>query len=219
MKGIKILALALVLTVAGFSAFAYAQGALTASISSPVSGSSFNVGQTITLIGNATGGTGTYPSFLWSFSDGTQAVAGQNQTVSFGTTGTKTINLAVTDSNGDRHTVSTNVTIAGATTSNPLVISNVQVVNVTKNSATITWTTNRPANSRVIYDIVSHPTVDSNNKPYYAYASSTAQYNNSMTASTTSHSVTVSGLASKTRYYFRVVSFGGALPEATISAR
>ncbi len=72
----------------------------------------------------------------------------------------------------------------------PPVISNVQAINVTHNSATITWTTDEGADSRVEYG------VDTN-------------YGNSTTLDAslvTSHSQTITGLAAGTTYHFRVYS-------------
>lgn len=84
----------------------------------------------------------------------------------------------------------------------PLVITSEAVVNVTETSATITWTTNHPATSRVVYDTVSHSSLGS--APNYGYAYSTIED----PTLTTNHSVVVSPLSSGTTYYFRAVSHG-----------
>lgn len=187
-----------------FGLMAQAQTApLSASISAPVSGSSYNVGQTVALTGTATGGTGTYPSFRWAFSDGTASIVGANQSVSFATAGSKTITLTVTDSNGDRAVVSRTITVGA---SNRPVISNVAVGDITQTGATITWTTNIPASSRVIYDTTSHPSLDGQTAPNFGYAASTPETD--VETKVTSHSVTISGLNPNTRYYFRVISQG-----------
>ncbi len=61
----------------------------------------------------------------------------------------------------------------------------------------ITWTTNIPATSQIVYDTASHPTA-----PYSAYP-----YSTSLDPSlVTSHTVTVSGLTSDTVYYYRILT-------------
>ncbi|MBI2640368.1 MAG: peptidoglycan-binding protein [Candidatus Sungbacteria bacterium] len=70
----------------------------------------------------------------------------------------------------------------------PPVISNVQAT-VTENSATITWTTDKAANSQVDYGVYS----------YYGYSTSYSPL-------VTSHSVTIPGLPAGTIYNYRVVS-------------
>lgn len=77
---------------------------------------------------------------------------------------------------------------------------------VTSTSTTITWTTDDPATSRVIYDTVSHLVLGP--APNYGYANSTVED----PAKVTSHSVAVSGLSAGTTYYYRTVSHGS--PEA-----
>lgn len=67
--------------------------------------------------------------------------------------------------------------------------------------ATVTWTTDEPATSRVFYGATS------------SYTDSTAQ----SSATTTSHNVTVSGLSGSTVYHFAVVSMDDAGNYATSS--
>ncbi len=74
-------------------------------------------------------------------------------------------------------------------------------------SITITWDTNHPSASRVVYDTVSHPYVGSPNM--YGYAFTTAEDASFVTR----HAVTVGGLTAGTPYYFRPVSHGS--PETT----
>jgi hypothetical protein len=97
-----------------------------------------------------------------------------------------------------------------------LVISEEQTHTTTTTQVTITWTTNHPATSRVVYDTVSHDPVGSNScpSPYeafqcYGYALTTAEDS----TMTTSHSMVIAGLNSGTTYYFRPVSHGS--PEVT----
>ena len=82
---------------------------------------------------------------------------------------------------------------------------------VTETTTTITWTTNDPATSRVIYDTVSHATLGAGAN--YGYANSTVETDSA--PKVINHSVSLSGLASGTVYYYRTVSHGS--PE-TVSA-
>ncbi|MCX6812299.1 MAG: chitobiase/beta-hexosaminidase C-terminal domain-containing protein [Candidatus Berkelbacteria bacterium] len=82
------------------------------------------------------------------------------------------------------------------------VISGESSSSVTTNSATITWTTDNPATSRVVYDTVSHGTLGA--APNFGYAFPTAEDSNLVT----NHSVVVSGLLAGTTYYFRTISHG-----------
>lgn len=86
------------------------------------------------------------------------------------------------------------------------VIHGESAVNVTTNSATISWTTDTPSTSRVIYDIVSHPALGS--APNYDYAFSSVED----PALVLNHSVTISGLTSGMTYFYRTISHGS--PEA-----
>jgi hypothetical protein len=74
----------------------------------------------------------------------------------------------------------------------PPIISNVQAVNVTDAAATITWSTNEPATSVVLYGLA----------PSYGLQSSAPGL-------VAIHSVPLSGLTKSTTYHFRVVSADG----------
>lgn len=74
-------------------------------------------------------------------------------------------------------------------------------------SIVVTWLTNKPATSRVIYDTVPHPDLSSASAPNYGYAFSTVLDENKVTG----HSVTISGLTPGTTYYLRPLS--SASPE------
>jgi hypothetical protein len=71
-----------------------------------------------------------------------------------------------------------------------LVLSDVRVTSVKTTSAVVSWTTNLPANSLVEYGTS------------LAHGSSTG----AITASVTTHAVTLSGLSPGTAYHFRAVS-------------
>ncbi|MEJ5166333.1 MAG: M28 family peptidase, partial [Thermoanaerobaculia bacterium] len=80
----------------------------------------------------------------------------------------------------------------------PPIISNVQVINITPNSATITWQTNIPATSKVTYG-TSIPTASIQEDLNYV----------------TSHSITLTGLSPCTKYYFSVTSIDESGNSAT----
>lgn len=71
-----------------------------------------------------------------------------------------------------------------------------------KVNMTVTWLTSYAADSRVVYDTVSHAGSSVGSAPNYAYASSTTLDSNLMTG----HSVTINGLNPSTIYYFRPIS-------------
>ncbi|MDP3298312.1 MAG: carboxypeptidase regulatory-like domain-containing protein, partial [Thermodesulfovibrionia bacterium] len=89
------------------------------------------------------------------------------------------------------NTMSPGQTIIINATLNPVppTISNINVTNITNNSATITWTTDQPSGSLVDYGTTS------------SYGTSVAD-----STMTTSHSITLTGLAMGTTYHFRVKS-------------
>jgi hypothetical protein len=76
------------------------------------------------------------------------------------------------------------------TTNGPPQISNVQATNITASGATITWTTNAPADSQVRYGLTS------------SYGSQTPVD----PANVTSHSAALSGLSASTLYHYQAVS-------------
>jgi len=75
---------------------------------------------------------------------------------------------------------------------------------VTESTLNITWDTDHPATSRVVYDMVSHPTLGA--QPNYGYAFSSVEQDND--PKVTSHSVTLTGLTPGATYYYRVISHG-----------
>lgn len=86
-----------------------------------------------------------------------------------------------------------------------LYIHSEQIANPLATSITITWYTNKPATSRVVYDTVSHPTIGY--APNYGYAFSNAEDSTKVLF----HSMTITGLTPNTVYYFRPIS--SASPE------
>ncbi len=101
-------------------------------------------------------------------------------------------------------TVDSNIATVSITVNPPPVISNEANDTPGETSVTVTWTTDHPSTSRVIYDTVSHATLDV--APNYGYANSTSETDTS--PKVTSHSVTIGGLVAGTTYYYRVVSHG-----------
>lgn len=69
-------------------------------------------------------------------------------------------------------------------------------------AVTITWFTNKPADSRVVYDTVSHSLLGGD--PNYGYQWSSPIYDD--TDKVTYHSVLIEGLTPDTHYYFRPIS-------------
>jgi len=108
--------------------------------------------------------------------------------------GANTITISETDLAGN--TGSAYITVNLDT--GVFVITNIQVTNITGTSATVTWTTNEPASSKVEYGATS------------GYGSSTTEDTNRVL----NHSVNITGLASETLYHFRTVSKDAGANEA-----
>lgn len=128
---------------------------------------------------------------------GTTTLPNVASTVSTSSVGMYTVTYTWTDAAGN---VATSVTRAVAVTELGGVSSQAST-NVTANSFTVTWTTGAPATSRVVYDTVSHAPLTTTTSNY-GYANSTTED----AATTTSHSVMVTGLNPNTTYYFRAIS-------------
>jgi chitodextrinase len=111
-----------------------------------------------------------------------------------------TYTVAAYDAAGNTSAASSaaNVTTP-APSNNPPVISNVTTTNVTSTSATITWTTDIPSSSQVLYGTSS------------SYTQSTALD----TTQVTSHAQTVTGLSASTTYHFAVQSTASTSNTAT----
>jgi hypothetical protein len=166
------------------------------------------VNQLFRFSASATGGNTSAYTFSWNWGDGSEdsgSINNNGSTVgahTYTTTGVKTLTLTVSDGvNTEGRTLLINVVNAPVS---DLVISNIQKT-VTSNTATITWTTNVPGTSRVIYDTVSHSGANgatTGTKPNYDYANTTVIDTNKVTL----HTVTLTGLTPNTQYFFRVLS-------------
>ena len=91
-----------------------------------------------------------------------------------------------------------------------LILTNINVglaAESTETSIIITWLTNKPATSRVIYDTITHPDLSTSSPPNYGYAFSTDLDPNKVTG----HSVIINELTPGTTYYLRPLS--SASPE------
>jgi hypothetical protein len=165
-------------------------------------------------------GTKSAENFLFNVNDGVETAFeadGQNDiTVDAGTYTVTEVadgNYTTTYDNCTDVTVPNGGTATCTITNDDktLVITQEAASTATTDSVTITWTTDHPATSRVVYDTVSHPVAGS--APNYGYANSTGETDTSLKV--TSHSVTVTGLTPGTTYYFRSVSHGS--PEVVSS--
>lgn len=94
------------------------------------------------------------------------------------------------------------VIITGVVSPVAPVISNIRITDITQTGATIRWTTDILADSRVIYDTVSHSTLGT--PPNFGYAFSSALQNTS--PKVTEHAIALVGLTPNTQYFFRVLS-------------
>lgn len=198
--GVSLTAFALVVA----PTLALAQTAPTVSIVSPSNNAQVTVNQAVTLQAQVSGGVAPV-KYNWTFSEG-EAKSGQTVSHTFTSTGSKTITVKAIDRNLADDTETITVNVVNATTQD-VVISNVQVTDKTQNAATITWTTNIPATSRVIYDTASRRVSATDggtigSAPNYGYTNSTTRDD----AKVTSHSVRLTGLTPNTTYYFRVLS-------------
>ncbi len=198
-KGGILVAIATLLVI---PALVLAQSALTANITSPANNAEVEVGKSVSFSGTATGGTAPY-TYRWTFSNDSSEIAGQNVSKTFDQVGNVTVSFRVTDKNLNTNTKNITIKVVEEKT-DALAISDIKVTNITQNSATITWKTNKPADSRVIYDTTSRPSIEGASAPNYGYANSTQTFNG--TNWVTEHSVNVTGLSPNTKYFFRVIS-------------
>lgn len=111
--------------------------------------------------------------------------------------GDYTLRAVVTDKAGNTTNFDEGVGISA-------VISNESGVGLTTDSATVTWITDRPTKSRVVYDTVPHGSLGT--APNYDYAFSTDTFDSN--PEVLNHSVTIGGLSAGIVYYYRTVSAG-----------
>lgn len=175
---------------------------LTPSITTPANNATVTVNTPVTFTGSATGGTAPY-SYVWTFGDATSAF-GESYSKTYTATGTKTVRLTVDDHNAVEADTTITINVVDAATTSALTITNIRVTDVTQTSAIIRWTPNRAANSRVIYDTVSHADISGQTAPNFGYANSTGTSDSD--PKVVEHAVTISGLSANTQYFFRVIS-------------
>jgi hypothetical protein len=117
----------------------------------------------------------------------------------------KTYNLATsaTDSAGNQETtqtISQNITYVPS--SFPI-ISNQFGTTPAFGEITISWITQLPTSGRVVYDIISHPILNTSDSNYgYLFSSNSIN----LISQSTSHLITLVGLSDNTTYYYRIIS-------------
>ncbi len=84
------------------------------------------------------------------------------------------------------------------------VITNLRITDVGQHSFIVRWTTDKAADSRVIYDKVSHPDISGQSEPNFGYPNSTDTFDTG--TKVTEHAVTVSNLDASTTYFVRALS-------------
>lgn len=157
-------------------------------------------------------GQGTYNSStgVWTIgnlANGASATLTLSAKVNIATGGQTILNSAVIGGDQPDPVSANNSASSSLTVSNLAPVLSAQNPTVlTSSSITITWTTDHPATSRVIYDTVAHPVLGAG--PNYGYPNSTVEDSTLVL----NHSVTVTGLSSNVVYYLRPVSHGS--PEA-----
>jgi PKD repeat protein len=165
--------------------------------------------------GTITVAPGASVTLSWTSANATSCTASNGWSGSKGTSGSETVTASTASSTSQTYTLtcqgsggsaadSVTITTTGGGSGDPLTISNIRVTDITQTSVIIRWTTNRAADSRVIYDTVSHPSISGAAAPNYGYAFSTATSDDN--PEVIEHAVQVTGLSPNTRYYFRVIS-------------
>jgi len=108
-----------------------------------------------------------------------------------------TLRAKVTDSAGNWANFDITVGVAA-------VVSAEEGIGATGNVAVVTWTTDRPTSSRVVYDTVSHSILDYLDSNYgYAYS-----VGSDTDTHVLNHSLTIPGVSAGTIYYYRTISAG-----------
>lgn len=170
------------------------------SITSPTAGQVLSDASPFTITGTATdAGSGvqkvevsTDGGSSWNLASGTGA---WSYTWAFPSAGPHNIRSRATDVAGNIELPKTGVFVTVADQTAPS-ITNVQVNGITRNSATITWTTSEAATSQVEYGTTSG---------YGSFQPASAD-----PSLVTSHSATLTGLTAGTPYYYRVRSADGS---------
>lgn len=153
--------------------------------------------------------TTTVVNLSWTTTDATACTASGAWSGSKPLTGSESVTVSMTSTftltcTGPGGTGSDSVTVNLSSDPDPVapVISNIRVTDITQTTAIVRWDTNIPADSRVIYDTVSHPTLGV--APNYGYAFSSNTQDTS--PKVTDHAVQLTDLSSNTQYFFRVLS-------------
>jgi serine protease len=102
----------------------------------------------------STDSDGTIVSWSWNFGDGSTSTA-QHPTRTYAAAGTYTVSLTVTDNDGATGSTSQSVSVTSGSTGDddttPPVISNVSSANTKGNKFVISWSTDEPATSEVVF--------------------------------------------------------------------
>lgn len=163
----------------------------TISISRPATGEKITTDMVIDAAASATYGVKEVQFFV----DGVQVGTDLNAPYSFTypianlSSGSHTVKVVAVDQNGATANATVTVTVPGG----PPTISGITITGISTNSATVTWTSSKPATSKVDYGVNTN----------YDFTSGET------TALTTSHRVNLSSLLPKTTYHFRVSSKDG----------
>jgi phosphodiesterase/alkaline phosphatase D-like protein len=167
----------------------------TAVVTSPTSGSSFEVGHTITVTGTASDTSGRVAAIEVSIDGGAtwKSAAGRetwSTSVAFPQVGSATLLARGIDDSGNIQAPATQVSLTINADVTPPVISNVAVASAFSNWASVTWTTNEPADGQAQYGLTTQ------------YGSVTQLE----AALTTNHVAYFVGLQANTTYHYRVLS-------------
>lgn len=158
-------------------------------------------GTAATLNWTSTNTSACAASNAWS---GPKPISGSESTGALNVVGSFTYTLTCTGAGGSASdSVTINVQAVSPNPPGAPVISNIRVTDITQTSAIVRWDTNIPADSRVIYDTVSHPTLGAPPNYGYAFTTNATQDTNPRV---TVHAVTLTGLTPNTQYFFRVLS-------------
>ena len=178
---------------------AYQYNGTKVSLTAPVSGA--DLSRNVTLTAYSTSATATISSVQFEV-DGTDigsAISSSPYTTTWNSQGvsdgTHTLYAVAEDTSGNYATSSESVTVDN----DPPVISAI-ASSTSETTATITWTTDKAASSTVAYGTTTS----------YGSASSSASY-------VTSHSISLTGLATSTTYHFQIQSTDGGGNLATSS--